>query len=69
MKLRILSLAGALALSFLAATGPAPASSCTTYCANARQTCLSGCPCAEFTCDTSTCQASCVCPIVCFPTG
>ena len=66
MRLRILSLTGALALSFLAVTGVAPASACSsTYCANAKQECLSGCPCALFSCKPATCQSSCTCPIFC----
>ncbi|MFL6231990.1 MAG: hypothetical protein ACJ76N_02555 [Thermoanaerobaculia bacterium] len=66
MRLRLVTLAGALVLSFLAMTDGARASGCsTTYCATAREECLSGCPCATFYCDPASCSSECVCPIVC----
>jgi hypothetical protein len=66
MRIRILSLAGALALSLVAMTGMAPAKACSsTFCADAREECLSGCPCATFTCKPASCYSSCVCPIFC----
>ncbi|HEX4961691.1 MAG TPA: hypothetical protein VF173_12680 [Thermoanaerobaculia bacterium] len=67
MKIRILSLIGALALCFVALTGvgTAEASTCPINCAKAQQQCLSGCPCAEFICDLANCWSECVCPIFC----
>jgi len=66
MRLRILFLAGALALSLFALTGARPVSACSsTFYADARQECLSGCPCATFTCKPASCYSDCVCPIFC----
>ena len=64
MRARILSLGCALALSVMALVEarPAQAVSC---CVQARQTCLAGCPCAEFYCNPATCWSDCVCPIFC----
>ncbi|MEA2601829.1 MAG: hypothetical protein QOF89_2821 [Acidobacteriota bacterium] len=67
MRARILSLIGALALSYLAVTGAgtAQAACSLSYCSQARQECLSGCPCAFFTCNPVSCTSSCSCPIFC----
>ena len=66
MRLRLVTLAGALALSFLAMTGASSAISCpSTCCAQARAECLSGCPCADFYCNPTNCESECVCPIIC----
>jgi hypothetical protein len=66
MRIRLVTLAGALALSFLTLTGGVAESACsTTYCATAREECLSGCPCATFYCNPTNCTSDCVCPIVC----
>ena len=68
MRARILSLCCAVALSLMAIAGadPARAAACPgNYCPEARKSCLTGCPCAEFYCDPVTCWSDCVCPIVC----
>jgi hypothetical protein len=67
MKARILSLIGALALCLMAITGvgTAQAACPANFCAQAQQECLSGCPCAMFTCNPTSCWSDCVCPIFC----
>jgi hypothetical protein len=68
MKARILSLGCALALSVMAivGAGPAQAVSCSSnFCSARQQSCLSGCPCAEFYCNPVSCWSDCVCPIFC----
>ena len=65
-----LSLACALVLSFVAVfTGvplrQAEAACPATFCATERQSCLAGCPCADFYCNPASCWSDCVCPIVC----
>lgn len=68
MKVRILSLCCALVLSVMAiaAVGPAEAASCpSNFCRDRQQSCLAGCPCAEFYCSPASCWSDCVCPIVC----
>jgi len=69
MRTKTLSLGFALILSFLAAfAGPqsqAEAACPSTYCAEGRRSCLTGCPCATFYCDPVTCWSDCSCPIFC----
>jgi hypothetical protein len=67
MRTRTLSLIGALTLCFMALTGVGTANAAcpVNFCLQARQECLSGCPCAIFTCKPTNCTSSCVCPIFC----
>ncbi len=69
MKLRALSLFGAMTLSFLAVSGggTARASACPpSFCAEAERQCKAGCSCAIFTCDPVGCWSDCSCPIICW---
>lgn len=72
MRFKTFSLGFALLLGFLASiAGPQPqaeAALCSAnFCDVRKAACLTGCPCAEFTCNPVTCQSSCVCPIWCPP--
>lgn len=70
MKARILFLGCAAALSLMAMVGVGPARGevCSAnYCPTRQAACLTGCPCATFTCDPVTCQSSCICPVWCPP--
>jgi hypothetical protein len=64
MKMKMLSLGGALALCFMAMT---TAEAAPYNCAKAEYQCKQGCPCALFECYPNEGYSICSCPIWCPP--